>query len=135
MLAELPADPEDMVTDMINRLGLPMLAAIQVSCRLWPGRLEGSRNVTGYLEWHEKVRPGGSLHRSDGLQSNSDLYAQGRSIEDISQALILMMDRFHCVREGLEPDSGLDFQLPRGAECAHFESLGPFFSPIRCYGM
>jgi hypothetical protein len=128
-------DPNGPVASVLGRLALPGPAAIIASHEAWPDRLEGSQNVTSYLEWLEKVRPGGSLHRSNGLDPQADLRIRGKSIEDISQVLILAMDQFHCARAGLEPDPGASSQAPEGAEWDQFESLGPFFNLVRYYGM
>lgn len=133
---ELLADPDSPISNMLNRLALPGPGSIEVSCEMWPDRIEASQNIPAYLEWHEKVRPGGSLHRGNGLdQHENDLHARGKSIKDISQALILMMDRFHSARDDQDPLSESDPPLPEGAGCVPFDSLEPFFHPVRCYAM
>ena len=116
---------------MLDRLALPGPRAIEVSRNLWPNRLEGSQDTTGYLEWHRKVCPGGSLHQGNGPDQHDDLHVRGKSVEDISRALIMEMDRFHCMRAGLDAVSGLGPRQSEGAECNTFESLGPFFNLVR----
>jgi hypothetical protein len=132
----LLAGPDGPLSDMLDRLALPRPTAVERSHEMWPDRLEGSQNVAGYLEWYERVRPGGTLHRDNGHGERDDLLARGKSTKDMSQAMISTMDRFHRTRAGLGEDvSQEDSQLPAGARCDPFESLGPFFHPVRCYGM
>lgn len=69
-----------------------MPAAIVVSDELWPHWQKGVHNVTGYLQSHDKVHPGGFLYVSNGDSCPVDLMVQGRSIKDMSQALVLVMD-------------------------------------------
>ena len=133
--AELPIDPDSPVADMLGRLVLPVSTAIEVSHELWPERVEDSQDVLGYLVWHEKVCPGGILHQNGGLYQRADLHARGKSIGDISQALILMMDRFHGERGDLGQIFSTDSQPPGGAVCSSFNSLEPFFNPVRYFGM
>lgn len=130
-----PPDPHSPAADVLGRLALLAPTAIEVSRNLWPDRLEGTQDIPGYLKWHEQVRPGGSVHRNNGSDQQDDLHVRGKSIKDISQMLILMMDDFHRKRLGLDPVTGSSSQEPTGAGYDQIESLGQFFNSVRGYGM
>ena len=116
---------------MLNRLGLPRPAAIQTSHKLWSDRLEGSHDINGYLQWHGRVCPGGNLHPHDGSSQSPHLRVRGKSVRELSQELIRMMDQFH--RTG--GNSGTDSDGPEEVLQGSFSSLAVFFNYLRSYIM
>ena len=121
-------DPE-----MLHRIELPRSAAVETSNEHWPHRLKGSCDPTGYLQWHEKVRPGGGLHQRNRSGQSADLRVQGKSTKDLSQKLISRMDHFHRTQVDPDSTSSPDYQVPEGTPHDFFSSLGVFFNSLRYY--
>lgn len=121
-------------TDMFRRMGLPRPAAVQASRDLWPGRHQGSSDVTIYLEWHKLVRPGGSLHPPTQSVLPASINVRAKSVREIASTLVLMMDHFHERKGNPEISSG-DFQAPEGVRCTPIDSLRVFFRHLRGYFM
>jgi hypothetical protein len=113
---------------MLHRIELPRSAAIEASHELWPDRAEDSCDIVGYLQWHEKVRPGGELHPRNGSSQSADLVVRGKSIKELSQSLIVKMDHFHRAGGTTDPVSG----TPPGGSITPLET---FFNSVRYYIM
>lgn len=121
------------VVNMLQRLELSGPAAINVSEELWPHRLKGTCQASDYVEWHDKVHPGGVIHPPDNYEHLTELHIQGRSVEEIAQGLISIMDHFHRYGGNPHTGSGLDIQVPEGVKCSPIISLGVFFKKLRGY--
>ena len=119
-----------LITEMFGCIELARPAAIEVSSNIWPHCLNGLQNVTDYLKWHGKVCPGGGLHPHDGSSQSPNLSIGGKSIKDLSQALILRMDHFHHRGANPDPTSSTKSQVPEAAPYDSFASLGVFFNGI-----
>ena len=121
-----PAIYDETLAEMCSRIGLTRGPAIQTSGELWPDRTEASRDISGYLQWHTEVGPGGIAHpiNRDGLAA-PPLVIKARSIDGLSLALIGRLDHFHRSRMGLEETEG--------AQSKTFKSLQAFFQPLQCY--
>src|SRR5580692_11453946 len=121
-LTEIPDGP---LADMCHRVGLTMLLAIDTSEELWPDRIKALPDIQRYLDWHEIVRPGGRAHTPTDL---AKIAITAGSVEELSRALIVELDRFHQSR--MDPgfilvDAGL--QVPAGS----VPSLAGFFQNLR----
>ena len=133
MPAQLQVLPDSPLAELLYRLELSRLAATEACHEFWPQRLKGSCDITTYLQWHEKVRPGGGLHPPD--EDGIDLSVRGKSTEDVSQALIAMMDHFHLSRANKGSTSHAVIQMPAGSSCDAINSLSVFFKSVRFYVM
>ena len=71
---ELQGVSDGPLAEMLDRIGLDKLAAIRASAEFWPDRVEASSDIPSYLEWHDKVRPGGSAHQADQIDTHPGLY-------------------------------------------------------------
>ena len=123
--------PDSPLAALLHRLELSGPAAADASHELWPNHLMGSCNAMIYLQWHEKVRPGGSLHplNEDGV----DLNVRGPSTEEVSRALISMMDHLHLFGANWDQASQAVVELPAGLSCDMITSLSAFFKRVRFY--
>lgn len=130
------AIPDGPLADMCRRIELPKLAAVETSAKIWPDRVQTLQDVAGYLQWHNKVCPGGDAHRSPVSRQVPDLSIWARSVNALSRTLILMLDEFHwnqMTPGQARPDIGL-LEL-EGVRYDRITSLRPFFQPLRCYMM
>ena len=119
------AEFDDSFTEMFDRIELTQSPAIQTSEDLWPDRIKASPDIPSYVHWHENVRPGGEAHPPNGLVSN--LSIQARSVKELSQTLITMLDHYHRSQMG--------FPVLDGVQHEPIGSLQAFFQPLRCYFM